>query len=377
MRSTRRLTQLLLLSIGVVAAVPRRLHAQDECPRCEITRVRVALIQPAPDSQRMGFASEPMLLSNGSFLAFSEAGSIVEFDSQGRFTRAVNITQQSGSTRRMPRTWMLGPGDTLFVQTLASIDLYAPGLTFSRSIFNVEQLAPALQLSLGNGDLVFHGARDTARASYIHVRPSAGGAIRSIPSLMLHSYCHRCEGRMMLPASAPNEFYALNGSTYVIDRWASSGELKQSISVKAPWFIPALPRGPATTAPPAILTGIAPSGAGHLWVTGEIPTAEWQREEWRAVTVQGSRIVAILPPGSPAGRRIGASTVADIRPADREKMYTSIVDAVDPTTGRILASTRFEGEVLYLMRSGHVYAKRVNGDGAIGYEVWRLELVRR
>jgi hypothetical protein len=50
------------------------------------------------------------------------------------------------------------------------------------------------------------------------------------------------------------------------------------------------------------------------------------------------------------------------------------VDVVDTSTEKVLATARYEGEIMVPLPGGYAYTRREDVDGYVKVDIWKLEL---
>jgi hypothetical protein len=144
---------------------------------------------------------------------------------------------------------------------------------------------------------------------------------------------------------------------YVIEQYAvRSGALLRRIVREADWFPPnlrPLTKGQDPDQPQPFLARVHEGTDGLLWILVSVPDPNWRE--------------AIRPRGRQAPRH------PSVRNEDGYKDY--IIEVLEPETGRLLASHRFDRRV-NLFGPGLVGAVTVADDGAVRLETWRLQLTR-
>jgi len=133
-----------------------------------------------------------------------------------------------------------------------------------------------------------------------------------------------------------------------LELWDTAGVHVKSFVQNAPWLEPwsrAVPGAPFRVRPKARVIGVHEDSAGRLWVIGRLPERDWRPvEDTRAY----------------------------------ELVYDSVVEVIDPASGKLLASKRFERAdqlFYYFISEDLVFARRVMENGVPVIDIWRLTLL--
>lgn len=135
---------------------------------------------------------------------------------------------------------------------------------------------------------------------------------------------------------------------YRLELWDTAGVHLKSFVHDAPWLEPwnrTIPGAPFRVRPNARVIGVHEDSAGRLWVIGRIPERDWRPvEDTRAY----------------------------------ELVYDSVVEVIDPASGKLLASRRFERAdqlFYYFISEDLVFSRRVMENGLPVIDIWRLTLL--
>ncbi len=150
---------------------------------------------------------------------------------------------------------------------------------------------------------------------------------------------------------------------YRVDQWApASGERLRSFERRAEWFPDhdgegASPRRPDRPPAPVVI-GVDVDSSGHVWVMTSVAVAE----RWEESLIE-------------VGERAHAEMPEYELPADRSIVFDTVVEVIDPATGRVVAARTFD-EPLYGLGGGRVFTTSP-GDAPFTHrhELWQLRLV--
>jgi hypothetical protein len=256
----------------------------------------------------------------------------------------------------------VGPGDSVFVAKRGAVDVFAPNLTYVRT-FKLEGPSIALFTVLRNGQIAFTSPSKPGE-DFLHSMSRTGTDLQSFGSIAVgvkpNEVCTGCRFRLIAQAPAAAEFYAVPTNEYRIERWSTLGSLLHRVTVVSSWF----PRGaiapaPTGTVPNPSITGIAQGPDGVLWVRGTVANANWKP-----------------PVQEPRGKVGGLTVVAPSTSQTDVTGLTTVIDAVDPSSGKVVATIRFDGELVSLLPRGYLYSRGEDANGFVTEKLWRLELRR-
>lgn len=157
--------------------------------------------------------------------------------------------------------------------------------------------------------------------------------------------------RRLARANQPGRFWSVSFA-YVIELWDSSGQRHRTLVRRAEWYEPYEGFRPADPrrAPPMGINAIWQDSAGLLWVAVFVPDREWAR-----------------------GIGPGPGPERPYRIIDYNRFVDTVVEVIDPETGRLVASTRLDQ---FLSQGDGAYLVGDNGDFSKRPEihVWRARL---
>ncbi len=352
----------------VLALSSLRAQATQGCTGCSIHRSLVVTI--GGPSVPVSIGPPIVRLSDGRLIAMTKDQThFVEFSSTGRFLRCVERPGQRTGDRVGVGASTLGRGDTIVIHEVgrspngpqSRLDLIGPSLSVARSLTGSGLpmgIAGLFALSSG-GFVSFYGGRDVI--DFLSVVNPGGTEVRSFGSVVPRdSACGLCQVRLFAPAQNPAEFLAIPPNEYAIERWSVEGQLLQRIAISSTWFPKGrTPQAPQGSRPNPVLGGVSRDEAGRLWVEGLVAN-----ERWKAPA-----------PAECAGRVGPVCIPAPGTPIDVSG-YTTVVDALDPTTGAVLATASFDGEASSLLPGGYAVRRRQDADGSVFFDIWKLDLTR-
>jgi hypothetical protein len=192
-----------------------------------------------------------------------------------------------------------------------------------------------------------------------HVFDRVGNVLRSFGDDGVANYAHDTPRllRHLAPAGQDRFWSVTVQFRYVVEQWTSGGQLVQRFERQPSWFPRDVPISPITpTAPPTpFVGGVWLTGDGLVWVLIRIADPRWRS--------------AIAPGPTREGR--GTSTVTD-----RKLVYDTFIEVLDPVTGKLVASQRFDNAWHMVTQQGELIELHEDSEGKLLIYVARAELHR-
>jgi hypothetical protein len=162
---------------------------------------------------------------------------------------------------------------------------------------------------------------------------------------------------------APNHtggFWAAHVSSWELEKWDSTAALQVRIIRRPPWFTPYGSRMIPTRdiAPRPKITAVREDDSQQfVWVTTLRAAPDWRDSSQFEMRVLADSSRMDLP----------------MRP---EKLYETVIEAIDQRTGQILARRVIPAFVTRLLDGGYALALRSKGENEWEVDIWRLSLTR-
>jgi hypothetical protein len=253
-----------------------------------------------------------------------------------------------------------GPSDSVFVLDTnnARLAVLAPNsLVEARTV----QLR-GLHFQIGVADsrqIITHGPD---RAELVHVFTPDMEPVRDlVPVPVTGDDARRSEDRRRIAVSRSGEIAVAHFNDYRIEVWDLSGNHLRTLERQTEWF-PAGRQGGSNssdrqTPPNPGLWTPRFDEDGMLWTFARVADSNWAD--------------ALETVKDPYGRpRVG------VPQGSQSDFYDSIIEVIDPATGRLLASTRI-GAALYALLPGNYAASYREDEGGNPFiDIWRFEMVR-
>jgi hypothetical protein len=365
MDSGRFVTVLVLFGCLAIAAplyaqTVRVIPAAASCADCSI-ELELVLTVAEPDAPWLGDRTQFSRDSRGYYYAadfFINPGVVTVVDPGGRASSAFGGAGEGPREGRGTLAPYFDHADTAYVYDfmLSRFSVWAPDRHLVRDF-----RAPALiedVIILGPGEMVINANIATRELAGwpLHVLSTRDGEVlrsfgadrpeyrRDLP------YLHR----RRLASSTGGRFWSAHSTAYVIELWDRTGRKHMELRRDVPWFPAHDGRNRYPSPSPPYTTAVWEDHAGLLWVLVQVQDPEQAAHRDRLEVRDGMRIIH--------GR-------------DGHRLYDTIVEVLDPATGELLASRRFD-ESVRKWGSGPLVIYRENAIGIPEYGLYRAILVR-
>jgi hypothetical protein len=323
---------------------PRRIEPQaPECRTCQIVVTRLATL--GQDSTLLGTLSMAIARDRiGRFLVSStDMSRIAVYDGAGRELHSFGREGSGPGEFRGILEIKIAVDDSIYVSDLARrVSVFAPNHQFVRSFNFAGQFSRAALLPAGGfisetrrGALTEYCRDGKEQAS----RPVSPGVVQPP-----NPTCRHCDARSLVAARMPGRFWSWVKNRYEIEQIDLSGVVHQRLVRGVAWFQPWLSE--TALVPTPVLSNVREDTTGHLWVTVHLPNPRWVASS-------------------------GPSRVATA--GDYDRLYESLLEVIDPNSGRLIASARLPGMVS-TTRDGILWKLRDLPDGRVVMDVFRTEL---
>ena len=357
----------ILAAIGfaILAQDTVRVGSEQTCSRCRIVFERIAEFGSPSDN------TSPF-----------ERGFSFALDSRQRIYVApmaeqysIGVYTRSGSLLRTIGRHGGGPGEFNNVSevkvmrgdTLIAYDIRSARLTLfshSHEVVSTIPMPPQLRFILPQRDGSFIAyasipTRDRV-GRFLH-RISRSGEIQQSfgPSGEPFDARETASHVRILAQGASGIIWSARQNRYLIEAWTANGELRRVIIRQPAWF-EEWTRHPLSGAerPRTRIRTIFEDEAGLLWVILRVPDRRWRPD----------------PAARPGVESGGVPTYAAV-----PRYEDSIVEVIDPRTGALLISKRFDEAFADDMSGGHGYleTQRETSLGVPRVTIWKPRLVRQ
>ncbi len=329
-----------------------RLSFEPSCGRCRIALERVATLGDA-----RGPVSETGLVIRGpGFYLVADpffASEMRVYDLEGRYVRTVGREGAGPGEYRFIRAMRVGPADSLYVFDALNSRITVlspfPAFQLARTAPLQARLTENGALLLGGDRVVVNGSAPAIPDWQLHLIDLQGQFLRSFatPSTARGP----AETTYSLASGAPDRFWAASYKAYRITQWSTAGSKLVELSGSPPWWqgpqrLKASQQREAVTTSSGVV-GIQTDVQGRLWILSRTPERDWE-----------------------------AAVGADGQIADRDGLADLILELVDPSVGRLIATRRLPAAVGGFADRDHLFTIRELADGDVRIDVWKAELER-
>ena len=290
----------------------------------------------------------------GTFVSASlDETQIAEFGPDGRLAGVIGRAGEGPGEFGVVVTPIPGPGDTLFAPDLRQwrITVFGP----DRSLAGTFPMPFRPDLVMPDGSfLVAEQVWRGEMSGYpIHVVDREGRVVRSFGTDQPQQYRPDLDDALTRNVAPGRDgtVWAMAPARYILERWdPSTGEQLQSTRIRSDWFRESLePYTDETVRPPPLVDGLWEDEDGLVWTIVQDADVDWEP-----------------PPGA-----------NEHRPFDEHeynRTYDCVIEVVDPRSGRVLASRRFD-EALWYRPPSRILVSPVDTILTIvAYDVWNPKL---
>ena len=289
----------------------------------------------------------------GTFVSASfDETRIAEFGPDGRLVSVIGRAGEGPGEFGVVVTPIPGPGDTLFAPDLVRgrVTMFGP----DRSLAGTLPMPFRPDLVMPDGSFLL--ARQIGRREMIgypmHVVDREGRVVRSFGTdePRYRPGLDDILTRNVAPGQG-GTVWAMAPARYVLERWdPSTGEMLQSTRIRSDWFRESLePYTDETVRPPPLVDGLWEDEDGLVWTIVQDADVDWE-----------------------APRRANEHRLFDAQ--EYNQTYDCVIEVVDPGSGRVLASRRFDGALLYRPPSRILVSPVDTILATVAYDVWKPTL---
>jgi len=344
------------LPIPAEAQSTIKVTADPDCSDCAIQFGLSFTIGGVDDRSQLAQPNGAAMTSKGELLLshIAAPNQVFVYDNAGRFLRAFGRAGQGPGEFRLVRSLRVGRGDTLYV-----FDNGVPRISVFDGTHNFVRATPAVANSndfvpVQSGEFVMNAIRRTPNeVGYPLHLVGSSGITRSFgtenPEFRsdLASLLNR-----RLAVGNDGVLWAAHETAYQIDMLDASGRVVKRLIRDVNWFTPhaSSPRIEPDKPPAPRVRDFRVDANGLLWLLIRVADPNWKN----ALTTQG-RV---------QGRTFLGYTTPDA-------YFDSIIEVIDPRTGRLVASGRSPDALLFLLDYGSALSYR-EIEGVPYVDVWRV-----
>ncbi len=277
------------------------------------------------------------------------------FSRTGHLLAEIGRTGDGPGEYRFPTLATFGPSDSAAIVDVraARITVLTPDLRFARSFHLDSSTLSALEW-LPNGGFVLAAAiRTPQRVGHaMHLLDPSGSIIASLGEGDA-VVGPRTPDRNRLLQAVGTGFYAVDALTTIRVEYWENMTLRRRWQVDSPFFPDQPP--PGDKRPFASrLTSFHVDDHGILFLLTSVPRPNW-RDGVKSRQENGQEVFDIV---------------------DREKLISTVVEAIDLTSGQVLARLRTDRVLQGFLKGGYAYRHQTSDAGQSRYLISRVRLVR-
>lgn len=350
-----------LLALSLAGAMPlsgqgstRVVPSDPACPTCRIMLEPVATLGRSGDPA-LSRLTRVAVDSRGRFYAAPtyNRGEIAMYDAGGRFVRRFGRAGRGpGEFGAHIHMLQVGPGDSIHVFEGPRHTVLAPALASFVSA-RLLPLQPDELAFLGGGRMVAHQMLigRGGVGPLLHVIDPAGRITRSFAGTERRDPAKLYQGMRNVAPAPGNRIWSAHVGSYRAELWGPDGSNPLTVVRSANWFRPWAHevRGSAAGLERPRIADLAEDRQGRLWVS----------------------ILVRDPKHRPAS---GAREVP-LTEFDANREFDTILEVLDPRTGRLLAHRRFGQSISEFIGDGSLLTtRREDAEGNIVIDVMRARL---
>lgn len=350
----------LFASPATAQTTPSIVVPDSPCNECRISLAWVATLGAdadplSPSAFQVGVTQD----SRGLYYLAPTADLAVMavYDQNGSFLKALGRAGEGPEEYGFIMRTEVMPGDSLLVLDVGNyrLTVLSPLHAPVRSMRMNGRFTSAAVLP--DGRLLVHGrVRSPERAGFpLHILAPDGRITDSFGSVVPESRRDRPQADLrQLSAVRDGKVWTAHLDRYEMELWSLEGELLRSVTRRTEWFQP------------------------WDYIDGQeldvslqpMTVAVWQDRQERLWTM-----VRVPAPDARPPTRARAEREQPMPPFDVvDAGHDSIIEVIDPLTGRLLASQRFPQYLMGAIGEDIVYSMRATPEGDLRIDIWRVEL---
>jgi hypothetical protein len=298
------------------------------CSSCAVKFPVVVTLGDTADPELLGHRTQVARDSRGFYFASNnDADKIIVYDSSGRFLRTIGRAGRGPGEFNSVHNLAAGPGDTLYVFEPGGIGMtvISPEFEFVRRVKPSASLMAIEAVALDSGRFAVSGPTMNPASGFpMHVLTADGAFTSSFGADAPMAYREERGGdflRWMVPGSQPGTVWAMSSTPYQLELWHVAGQRLSTQVGRMPWapVVDTTPPPMYSEAPPrAYIITIGPDSTGLVYVYTAVADASWRPDP----TITGPMTMALYNSG------------------ERSRFYDTVIDVIDPSTGRLVATER-------------------------------------
>jgi hypothetical protein len=330
------------LVVTVVSGTP-------SCPECRIEMVKLATIRD--EEGERAFSNRSFFYygwSSGGWYLHTDKGVYYHYDSTGKYVGRLGREGRGPGEMLNPYAIHAARGDSIYVVEPGTVHVFTAagqyGRRFSGAI-NVNSNA-----ALPDGRIV-SGSEEPQPVGLFSLIDAEGKTVRTFTGNPRPNQEQR-EQSVGVASAANGRIWSADMASYVLSRWDTTGKEELRLRASFPWFpVSELPINSRPLMSPS-LSGIQEDSAGLLWVLSIVTDKDFETK---------------FPGDSWKKARFKAEAQRDL--------YDYIVDVIDPSTGKLVATRRVDEYLtIGLIGPQHVVSFDDDESGIRRANIWKLRL---
>jgi hypothetical protein len=354
----------LLFGLLALVGIPFPLMGQvalEDCPdECALRAERILLLGEEEGPGYLGRVGRGGLVqrSDGVFalLDSSEQDRVKFFDADGRYLRSFGRRGEGPGEFQVTNGLLLLEGDSVEVYDVVNrrFTVISPSYTRGRISRSAELLAPGI-VRLKDGTRIMNGALYTpgGLGLPLHQVDVEGRVLASFGAdPPIENLTARWAIRRLMATAGLDRVWAAPLARYRMEEWAVGGERIRTLEREVDWF---RPHDGSTRAddgtPLPRFRALHLDAQGRLWTVVWVPAPRWEE-------------------GLREGPGVGGMPGPVV--SDYSKLYDSVVEVIDPETGRVVRSQRFDVAFSGFVRDGLLFADYVSDAPDFQIGIWEI-----
>lgn len=352
---------LVLAPLCLLSLTARVGSAQSSCSGCRVVVEHVANVGDTTGG--------PGFIGQLSTLVVAPDSTIVLTDMRDP---GIKVYQWNGEFDRRPWGFGEGPGEygtpaRLLLRSGGTIEVF-DGTLGRRTLYSSDFEVVETELFASGGSLRqirvgdFYVIPRQVNGSEsiglpIHIYSEGGRLVRSFGAdPPIRNLRDRLQFRRALAPATDSSFWTADLLRFRVQHWSLNGTLLQEFSREPPWFPPQDDLGMSPEGPLPWLNAIAVDHEnGILWTATMVGKDGWE--------------------SLPATPRLAGQPMLGVR-VEEEIGFKSIIEAIDTSTGEVLARAEVDAYVKDFTGDGYLYAEARTPHGEPVVRIWRVSLVR-
>lgn len=331
---------------------------------CETCSIALRLVTTLRDSPATPFGVNGAAIArdaSGRIFVPSRGapGEVYVFDGDGKFLRTLGRRGDGPGEYRVVNEVRVGARDSLYLfdNANARMTVLATDLTVARTARMPVAVRPTEVVITSDGIIIAADRVSTPdRVGLpLHVVDQSGTLLRSFGSDDTTRYVAMPFAMSRaLALDRQGLVWAALRTSYRLVLWDLEGSQRIELSGNASWFRPWATDAPLKPDAPPLpwIQAIQVDHQGHIWVLCRVASEDFAR--------------SLVPEDTPRGRFY--------RIADYARAFDTVIEVIDPTERRLIASARFDAYLTNFVEPGTALGFRESAIGVPALDLWEVRL---